>query len=170
VVRPKKTSREGIEAASATYKKCTGMLQDELGLQPIDLGLGPRASFEETVTLLRAILQRKGAHDAAGAEELTEDDFSFNEILRLMRLTTLKLARPKRYFIVREKFIREVNLVLQDEGGLRIAKKLFPNAKTGRYVWIEDHMPTFLRRHKDVMRRSDKRPNDLKIVCIRPNK
>lgn len=170
MVRSKKASQEGIKAASATYKKCTGLLQDELGLQPIDLGLGPRARFEETVTLLRAILQRKGAQDAAGAEELTEDDFSFNEILRLMRLTALKLARPKRYFIAREIFIREVNLVLQEEGGLRIAKKLFANSETGRYAWIEDHMPIFLRRHKDVMRRSEKRPNDLKIGCTRPDK
>lgn len=170
MVRPKKASQQGIEAASATYKKCTSMLQDELGLQPIDLGLGPRASFEETVTLLRANLQRKGAHDATDAEELTEEDFSFNEILRLMRLTALKLARPKRYFMDRETFIREVNLVLQEEGGLRVAKKLFPNAETGRYAWIEGHMPVFLRRHKDVVRRSDKQQHDLKIICTRPDK
>lgn len=170
MVRLKKASQQGIEAASATYKKCTSMLQDELGLQPIDLGLGPRASFEETVTLLRANLQRKGAHDATDAEELTEDDFSFNEILRLMRLTALKLARPKRYFMDRETFIREVNFVLQEEAGLRVAKKLFPNAETGRYAWIEGHMPVFLRRHKDVVRRSDKQPHNLKIVCTRPDK
>lgn len=162
-------SREGIEAASATYNRCTALLRKELGVEPINLGLGPRDTFEETVTLLRAMLERRGEDSAAEGEDLTEDDFSFNGILRLMRLTAIKVSRPKKFRMSREAFIRAVNDVLQQEGGLKVAKRLVPKAKTGRYAWIEGHIQTFLHRHDDVVRRSKKHQNDLRIVSTRPD-
>ncbi len=167
MARQSRASQDGIEAASATYNKCTRMLQEELGLKPFDLGLGPRASFEETVTLLRAFLQRQTGHHKAHLEELTTDDFSFNEILRLMRLTAMKLGQPNKLVITREEFIREVNKVLQEEGGLKMAKRLSAGAVTGRYAWIEGHMQTFLRRHRDVVRLSKKLPDCLTITIPR---
>jgi hypothetical protein len=160
-------SREGIEAASRTYIRCTNLLREELDAVPPDLGLGPRDSFEQAVTLLRAVLERRDEGSSAQGKELTENDFSFNEVLRLMRLTAIKHAGPKKIRLTREDFIRCVNSVLQEEGGLRTAKRLFPNAKKGRYAWIEGHVQTFLHRHRDVVRRSKKFPDSLRIVVVR---
>lgn len=160
-------SREGIEAASRTYIRCTNILCKELEVEPTELGLGPRAAFEETVTLLRATLERRGEGPTEHGQDLTQDDFSFNEVLRLMRLTAIKNAGPKKFRLTREEFIRRVNAVLQEEGGLRTALRLVPRARTGRYAWIEGHVQTFLHRHADVVRRSKNFPDLLRIVVVR---
>ncbi len=124
MARRPRVSTEGIEAASRTYIRCANILREELEAEPTDLGLGPRAAFEETVTLLRATLERrlKGATDHR--HDLTQNDFSFNEVLRLMRLTAIKNAGLKKFRLTREEFIRRVNTVLQEEGGLKVARRL----------------------------------------------
>jgi len=167
VARKSHASREGIEAASKTYIRCTKRLCEELDVEPVGLGLGPRADFEETVTIIRAILERRGEDDS-NPGDLTHADFSFNEVLRLMRLTALELAEPKRYTLTREAFIRHVNNVLQETGGLTVNAHLFPSAATGRYAWIQSHLQTFLRRHRDVVRRSTTNPDLLIIAAARP--
>ena len=134
-------------------------------MDPTDLGLGPRDTFEETVTLLRAKLEREAP--AAEKADLTEEDFSFSEVHRLMRLTALKIAGPKRIRLSREQFIRGVNSVLQDEGGLKVAKRLVPKGSTGRYAWIEGHVQKFLHRHGDVVKRLKKHPDMLRIRALR---
>ena len=134
-------------------------------MEPTDLGLGPRDTFEETVTLVRARLEREAP--AAEKTDLTQEDFSFNEVLRVMRLTAVKIAGPKRIRLSREHFIRMVNSVLQDEGGLKVAKRLVPNGSTGRYAWIERHIQKFLHRNGDVMKRSKKHPDMLRINAVR---
>jgi hypothetical protein len=151
-------SRVGIEAASKTYNRCTGLLLKELGLDmPIRTGLGPRLVFEETVTSLRAQLARSGGEEL----DLTHEDFSPNEVLRFMAQTATKLGNPKRRRIKREDFIRIVNETLQDKGGLKAVKRLHVRAKDGRFAWIDSHMSKFLRRHDDLAKLSKKWPGDI---------
>ena len=157
------SSKEGIEAASRTYNRCTSLLREALEMDPTDLGLGPRDTFEETVTIARALLERE--RPTGERENLTKDDFSFNEVLRLMRLTAIRMAGPKRLRVTREEFIRRVNAVLQEDGGLEVSKRIVPNAKTGRYAWIEEHMQKFLHRNNDVVRRSKKHTETLRIMA-----
>jgi hypothetical protein len=129
--------------------------------------LGPRDDFEETVTLLRATLERRGDGSSNQPQNLTHEDFSFNEVLRLMRVTALEAAGPKKFRMKREDFIRLVNEVMQEKGGLKVAKRLMPRAETGRYAWIEKHIQTFLHRHRDVVRLSKLSPGTLRIVAVR---
>lgn len=167
MARGSRVTHDGIEAASKTYNRCTQLLRNELGLDPVDLGLGPKDTFEETVTLLRARLEQGKRSIDPDLGELTEDDFSFNEVLRLMRLTAITLAEPKKYRISRKAFIKAVNDVLQEEGGLKVSI-LRPKAKTGRYRWINNHIQTFLHRHRKVVRLPKKYPTDLMIIATRP--
>jgi hypothetical protein len=166
VTRNYHISRDGIEAASKTYIRCSNLLRDEFAITALESGLGPKASFEETVSSLRTLFDRRGTKSKYQAHERAQEEFSFSEVLGLMRIAAVQLAGSKTYALAREDFIRSVNNVLQETGGLRIAKRLVPNATGGRYAWINGHLQTFLLRHKDVVRRS---ASQHEILIVAPN-
>lgn len=150
-------SRDGIEAASRTYIRCTGLLRKEFGVPSTGADLGPRDTFEETVTYLRAKFERESGQEA----ELTQADFSSNEVVRLMMLTALNTGTPKRRRLKRAEFIRLVNVTLQEDGGLKVVRRWHAGAENGRYAWIDSHMSVLLRRHADVVSRSKRYPGEL---------
>ena len=142
-------SKDGIEAASKTYIKCMRAIAEAADIEPV-IGGAPRESFEHTVTKLRAILVNSTT-GAKKADRLTIDDFSFNEVLRLMRDAALGMAGERSQRIERDTFIREALRVIREDGGLE-KKKIYPDASTGHYAWVVDHMPTFLRRNRDAIK------------------
>lgn len=150
-------SNESIKAASCTYNRCTELLRKEFHIQSASAGLGPRDAFEETINVLRAKLARKSRLEG----EQTQGDFSSNDVVEFMRRTAVKIGTPKKRRLKRAEFIRLVNGVLQEEGGLRIVRRWHAGAANGRYAWIDGHMPTLLRRHTDVISRSSKHPGEL---------
>lgn len=155
--------KESIEAASRTYVRCTNLLCERFGVSPPDRGLGPRETFEATVTRLQEMLVNPGEEASGSHLERTEEDFSFNEVLRMMKKTVCTCIESNDLLLTREEFIRRVNATLEEEGGLKFAGRLVPKAQTGRYAWIEEHMQTFLRRNSDVVRRSKSFPDSLRI-------
>ena len=68
-----------------------------------------------------------------------------------MRNAALGISMERAQRIERDIFIRENIRFLREDGGLEI-KKIYPNASTGHYAWVVEHMHTFLRRNRDVIR------------------
>lgn len=152
-------SRDGIEAASKTYIKCMKAIAEAADIDPV-VGGAPRESFEQTVTKLRAILVNSTA--GAKKDRLTTDDFSWNEVMRLMRDAALGMAGERSQRIERDTFIREALRVIREDGGLE-KKKIYPDASSGHYAWVVDHMPIFLRRNRDAIK-TVAGSNDLRVA------
>ena len=158
IVRKDTSLKDAIQAASMTYNRCRDVIAREFKIDP-PAGDGPRNSFEMAVLAARATVER------SQASELQMDDFSRNQIVEYLRQTALTIAQDTRIEITREQFIRHAIDLISNRGGLA-RKRIYPNAQTGHFAWMNEHMHLFLVRNRDVIQRS----RDGNGLVIKPKK